>query len=56
MTLDDWIKTAAADAERRQLPALKPLLEALGRSMQTLRASDINDDAAGKPRGTDDHA
>jgi hypothetical protein len=52
MTLDDWMNSAAADADRRRLPALKPLLEALGRSLQALRASDVNDDAAPPPRQT----
>jgi len=46
MTIDHWLQTALAEAERRNLPALKPLLEALGRSLQTLRAADFNDDAA----------
>jgi len=40
------------DSERRDLPALKPLLEALARSMSALRAADWNDDVAGHIRDT----
>ena len=29
MTIDAWLQSAIADAERRGLPELKPLLEAL---------------------------
>ena len=32
MTIDDWLKAAIADAERRGLPELKPLLEALAQA------------------------
>jgi hypothetical protein len=46
MTVDAWLKAAVADAERRGLPELKPLLEAIARATQALRAADFNDDAA----------
>jgi hypothetical protein len=36
---------ALADAERRGLAALKPLLEALARSVEAVRAADWNDRA-----------
>ena len=49
MTIESWLKAAVADAERRGLPELKPILEALARSTQTLRAADFNDDASGTP-------
>ena len=49
MTIESWLKAAVADAERRGLPELKPMLEALARSTQALRAADFNDDASGKP-------
>ena len=49
MTIQDWLKAALDDAERRGLPALKPILEALARSTAALRAADFNDDAAGRP-------
>ncbi|HTM24059.1 MAG TPA: hypothetical protein VL225_02635 [Vicinamibacterales bacterium] len=35
-----WLAHAIADADARGLPALKPLLEALARSMQALRDAD----------------
>jgi len=40
MTVEDWLRSAIEDAERRGLPALKPLLEALARSTAALRAAD----------------
>jgi hypothetical protein len=45
MTLESWLQAAIADAERRGLPALKPLLEALARATAALRGADFNDDA-----------
>ena len=48
MTIESWLKAAIADAEKRGLPELKPILEALARSTQTLRAADFNDDASGR--------
>lgn len=45
MTIDAWLRSALADAERRGLPELKPLLEALARSIAALRGGDYNDDA-----------
>jgi hypothetical protein len=47
MTIDDWFTWAAADADARHLPALKPLLEALRQATRELRAADWNDDASG---------
>jgi hypothetical protein len=43
----DWLKTAVADAERRGLADLRPLLENLAQAMASLRSADWNDDAAG---------
>ena len=40
MTVQDWLKSAIADAERRGLPALKPLLEAIAKSTEALREAD----------------
>lgn len=40
MTVEDWLQSAIEDAQRRGLPALKPLLEALARSTAALRAAD----------------
>ena len=42
MTLEYWLQAAIADAERRGLPDLKPILEALARATQTLRSADFN--------------
>jgi hypothetical protein len=55
MTIDSWLQSALTDAERRHLPELKPLLEALARAMRTLRAADFNDRAHGEHPGTSDH-
>ena len=40
MTPDAWLAAAIADAERRGLDELKPMLEALARSLVNLRAAD----------------
>jgi len=40
MRVSDWLTRAAADAEARGLPELKPLLETLARSTQALRDAD----------------
>jgi len=55
MTVEAWLTSACADAERRGLPELKPLLESLARSMQALRDAD---EAFGHPaaRPPDDAA
>jgi len=56
MTVDAWLENALQDADRRQLPALRPLLEALSRSTSALRAADWNLDAADRsdvPRGAE---
>ena len=45
MTTETWLEWALADADRRNLPDLKPLLGTLARVMQTLRAADFNDRA-----------
>jgi hypothetical protein len=40
MNIDAWLSAAIADAERRGLPELKPLLETLARSTAALRKAD----------------
>jgi hypothetical protein len=40
MQPDAWLAAASADAERRGLPELEPLLETLARSMIALRGHD----------------
>ena len=46
MTIESWLKAALADAERRGLPELKPMLETLAKATKALRAADFNDDAS----------
>ena len=43
MTLENWLDTACADADRRGLPELKPLLATLAQATRLLRAADWND-------------
>ena len=38
--IEAWLAAAIADADRRGLPDLKPLLEGLARSTENLRAAD----------------
>jgi hypothetical protein len=52
MTVDSWLQAALADAERRGLPDLKPLLETLARATAVLRGADWNDDAEGRSEGS----
>jgi hypothetical protein len=40
MDIEAWLAAAIADAERRGLPELKPMLEALARSTASLRAAE----------------
>ncbi len=44
MTIEAWLQGAIADAEKRGLPELKPMLETLARAAKALRAGDYNDD------------
>jgi len=50
MTIDAWLQSAIADAEKRGMPELKPILETLARSTRALRATVVNDDASGRPQ------
>lgn len=45
MTLAEWLEHAKADALRRGLPELAPILETLAKSTEALRAADWNDHA-----------
>lgn len=47
MTVEQWLQVAIADAQKRGLPDLKPILETLARATTALRAADFNDDARG---------
>jgi hypothetical protein len=51
MTIDAWLQAAIADAERRGLPDLKPILETLARATAALRAADFNTTAGGHGNG-----
>lgn len=44
-----WLAAAEADAERRGLPELTPLLQGLAASTTALRAADWNDAADAEP-------
>ena len=48
MTVDRWFEASLADAERRGLSDLKPLLEALARATRLLRAASFNEDPSGR--------
>jgi hypothetical protein len=46
MKIDAWLQCAVADADRRGLPELKPLLEALAKTVAAVRAADFNVNAS----------
>jgi hypothetical protein len=43
--IERWLAAAEADADRRSLPELKPLLQALAASTAVLRAAEWNERA-----------
>lgn len=47
MTIEEWLENALRDADRRELPQLRPLLEGLAKSTAALRAADWNLDVSG---------
>jgi hypothetical protein len=47
VTIKVWLDSAAQDAERRGLSALRPLLESLAQATSALRTADWNADATG---------
>ena len=51
MTIEAWLQSALADAERRNIPELKQVLEALARATAALRAADFNQVASGQTSG-----
>ncbi len=58
MTIKTWLDNAIQDAERRGLPELRPLLEALAHATSALRTADWNAEATGEfddPRAADGH-
>lgn len=51
MTVDAWLSAALEDAERRGLPELRPMLEALAQATRALRAARFGEQAAPAPPG-----
>lgn len=51
--IDAWLAAAVADAERRGLPELKPLLETLARSTAALREADARLDRERAPSASE---
>ena len=47
MTLAAWLEAALADADARNLPALRPHVDNLARSSAALRAAEWNSNASG---------
>jgi hypothetical protein len=54
MTIDTWLQNAIADAERRELPELKPILETLAKAVNAVRAADFNQSAVASRRPSGD--
>ena len=48
MTIESWLQATIADAEKRGLPELKPLVEGLAQATRVLRNADFNETAAGQ--------
>jgi hypothetical protein len=48
MTIDEWLQNALRDADQRELPELRPLLEGLAKATKALRAADWNLDMSGE--------
>ena len=44
MTIDEWLAVARADAERRGLPDLLPLLDGAAASARALRAAGLTEE------------
>jgi predicted O-methyltransferase YrrM len=49
MTIAEWLAAATADAEKRGLPELIPMLEGLAQATERLRAADWNDNPSTQP-------
>lgn len=47
--IERWLAAAQADADRRGMPELKPLLQGLATSTRVLRRADWNDRADADP-------
>lgn len=53
MTVAEWLAHAKADAEKRGLPELIPMLEGFAQATQRLRDADWNDDPSTSPPAAD---
>ena len=53
MTIENWLQSAVADAERRGLPELKPLLEALAKTVAVVRGADFNQSPVASRQSSD---
>ena len=49
MTIAEWLAAAKADAEKRGLPELIPMLDGLAQATERLRAASWNDDPSTRP-------
>jgi len=49
MTPDEWLAFASADAERRGLPEMIPVLQSLADAIARLRAAEADTAAAARP-------
>ena len=49
MMINEWLEAAKADAEKRGLPELIPMLESLAQATERLRSADWNDDPSTRP-------
>jgi hypothetical protein len=47
MTVDAWLEAALADLERRRLPEMRSLIQALAQATRSLRAAEFNCDPVG---------
>lgn len=49
MTIAEWLAQAKADAEKRGLPELIPMLDGLAQATERLRGADWNDNPSTSP-------
>ena len=54
MKIEDWLQAACADADKRGLSELRPLLESLARSTAALRRADTADTGNTEPDAQQD--
>lgn len=49
MTIAEWLAAAKADAEKRGMPELIPMLDGLAQATERLRAASWNDNPSTRP-------